>query len=191
MGSQIWRKKLFLPIFILFVHQKNLHFPSLHHQSLTWLCQKTYIFWRRSPKTKVKTDSKIRWPILIYISNSFHRLFHTLHCNAYILHYSDLFSTAVRHSNFKKLHSIFQFCLSKPVCNELFMSIPRLFAPQISFHSNIIQGSYLHTRNTHKQDLGHGNITITLHFVKIRKLLKSRKSKESEVFFFQSNNFSY
>lgn len=148
MGSQTWRKKVFLPIFILFVHRKNLHFSSLHHQSLAWLCKKSYTFWRRSPKAKVKTDSKIRWPMFIYISNSCQLLFYTLHCNVYILYYSDLFSTAVRHSNFQKLHSKFQFCLSKPVCNELFMSIPWLFAPQISFCQNHSKQLLTYTRHS-------------------------------------------
>lgn len=59
--SQAWRKKVFFPLFlILFVQLKNLHFPSLHHQSVTYyLCQKIYTLWDKSPKAKDKTESKI------------------------------------------------------------------------------------------------------------------------------------
>jgi len=99
-----------------------------------------------------------------------------IYFTTYILYHSDLFSTGVWHSNSNKLHSKSQFYVSKPVCNEIFMSIPRLFAPQnLAFgSSNITQVSYLHTQDIHKQHLGNGSTMTKLHCVKIRKLLRDR-----------------
>lgn len=95
LGSQAWRNKLFLPLFlILFAQLKNLHFPSLHHQSLTYcLCQKIYTLWGKSPKAKVKTESNLN---LKYINQYFFvpvtlSRYSCIHCTAMLIYFNAWF----------------------------------------------------------------------------------------------------
>lgn len=53
-------------------------------------------------------------------------IYSSIHCIAMLINF-----TALRHSNSKKLHFKSPFLLNKPVCNEIFISIPWLSAPKI------------------------------------------------------------